>query len=85
MDGQFKVNSGILFEVNFGSFRMRFPSSAWKDSRVERSVEFNIHDSEPYMRTGRIQHSTKLRDERGLSKPWKAPSWPCEKKAARAF
>ena len=26
-----------------------------------------------------------LRDERGFSRPWKAPSWPLEKKAARAF
>ena len=37
------------------------------------------------MRTGSTQHSTILRDERGLSKPWKASNWPCGKSADRAL
>ena len=36
------------------------------------------------MSTGRMQLSTMLRNERGFSSPWKAPSWPCAKKAAQA-
>ena len=53
----------------FCSFRIHFPNSDWKDSREDRSVDFCTQDSEPYMRTGSTQHSTILRDERGLSKP----------------
>ena len=64
MDVQFKTSRGILIEVYFGSFRMHFPCSAWKDSSLERRVEFSSHESEPYMRTGRAQHSTILREER---------------------
>ena len=44
-----------------------------------------LKDSEPYMRTGSTQHSTLLRDERGLSKPWKAPNWTCEEKCRPSF
>ena len=50
-----------------------------------RGIEFSTHDSEPCTRTGRIQHSIILHEERGVSKLWKAPSWSCRKKAAHAF
>ena len=73
MDGQFRTRRGMLFDVNFGSFRMCFPSSAWKDSRVLINAVFSTHDSQPYMRTGKTQHSTILQDERGFSKSCRHP------------
>ena len=73
MDGQFRTRRGMLFDVNFGSFKMCFPSSVWKDSRVLINAVFSTHDSEPYMRTGKTQHSTILQDERGFSKSCRHP------------
>ena len=37
------------------------------------------------MRTGKTQDSTRLLDESGFNKPWKAPKSPLAKKALRAL
>ena len=39
------VYRGMLFEVYFGSLRIRFPSSPWNNSNLERRVEFSSHES----------------------------------------
>ena len=39
-DGQFRTSRG-MFEANFGNLMMRLPTSACKDSRVNRRVVFN--------------------------------------------
>ena len=83
--GQFRSRRGIVFEVDFGSCKMCLPTSAWNDSILFKRVLLRVHDSEPYMRTGITQLSTRLLEESGLSCLWKTPSSPCEKKAAQAL
>ena len=61
---------GIVLEVNLGSFNTRRPSSAWKDSSAYNSEWLSTQFSEP----GIMQLSMMLRDNSGLSSPWKAPS-----------
>ena len=80
--GQFSTSRAI---VNLGSFSTRRPSSAWKDSSASNSEELSTQYSEPYNRIGIMQLSMMLRDDSGLSRPWKAPSWPLAKNAALAF
>ena len=65
--GQFRVRRGIVFEVDFGSCKMCLPTSAWNDSSLFKRVLLRVHDSEPYMRTGMTQLSTRLFEESGLS------------------
>lgn len=67
-EGHFRARRGILFEVDFGNCRMHLPSFDWNDSSFERSDEFSIHDSDPYIRTGIMQHSTTLMEESGFKR-----------------
>ena len=66
IDGQFSTSSGTVLDANLGSFRIRCPSSASKDSSKFNSEELSTHISEPYSRTGRMQLSMMLHDDRGL-------------------
>ena len=85
LNGQFKTRSEML-KLGSNSFRTCLPSSAWKDSKVDKRALFSIHDSEPYMSAGRMQHSLMLNDKRGFSSHGKHPcNWPCEKNAVRAL
>ena len=47
IEGQFSTSRGMELDVCFGSFRVCFPNSDWKDSREDRSVELSTQDSEP--------------------------------------
>ena len=83
--GQFRASRGTWFAENFGSLRIFLPISDWNDFNFS-SKEALIHQaSAPYMRTGKTQDSTRLRDESGFNKPWKAPKSPLAKKALRAL
>ena len=63
----------MLFTAVLGRRRMRLPTSHWKDSSFFSSVKFSIHDSAPYNRMGKTQHSTILLDDSGFKVPWKSP------------
>ena len=83
--GQSRASRGTWFAENFGSLRIFLPISDWNDSNFS-SKEGLIHQaSAPYVRKGKTQDSTRLRDESGFNKPWKAPKSPLAKKALRAL
>ena len=58
-----------MLDENLGSFSMRRPSSAWKDSSASIRERFGTQFSEPYSNTGSMQLSTMLRDDRGFRRP----------------
>ena len=72
------------FAVNFGSLRI-LPTSVWNDSNFNSKEALIQQASAPYMRTGMTQDSTRLQDESGFSKLWKAPRSPFAKKALHAL
>ena len=69
MDGQCSAILHPRFDGEDWRRRILLPNSAWKDSSLLSSVELSIHDSEPYIRIGMIQHSMILFADRGLSFP----------------
>ena len=71
--------------VNLGSRRIFLPISDWKDSNFSSKEAVILQASAPYMRTGKTQDSTRLLDESGFNKPWKAPKSPLANKALRAL
>ena len=83
MVGQFSTSRSVRLKENFGSFRTRRPSSAWKELSASNREWLSTQFSDPDNRTGMMQLSIILREDSGLSKLWKTPSWPLAKNAAR--
>ena len=66
MVGQFSTSNGAVLDENLGSFSTRHLSYAWKDSSACNREQFSTQFSDPYSKTGSMQLSTMLRDDRGL-------------------
>ena len=69
MVGQFSTSSGAVLDKNLGSFSTHHPSSAWKDSSAWNREWFSTQFSDPYSKTGSMQLSTMLQDDRGFRRP----------------
>ena len=67
---------------NYDNLRIRFPSFAWKDSSFDRSV-WNLGPMIQSRTWGWEWWSILIREDRGLSSPWKAPSSPWDECTAR--
>ena len=79
------TSNGAMLDENLGSFCTRRPSSARKDSSACNREQFSTQFSDPYSKTGSMQLSTMLRDDRGFGRPRKAPNRQLEKKCSTSF